>query len=98
MSSVVTLLYTDLADSPDLRDGDDEQRRRAHFRLLSDAVTDGSEVKIVGDGLIVAFTSPSQAPEPAIAKQRAFARHNHAPGNQPFSARVGLHAGEPIQH
>jgi class 3 adenylate cyclase/DNA-binding CsgD family transcriptional regulator len=97
MSSVVTLLYTDLADSPDLRNGD-ERLRRAHFRLVSDAVADGHGVKIVGDGLIVAFTSPLQALDAAIATQRAIARHNHVPGNRPFSARIGLHAGEPIRH
>ena len=104
MSSVVTLLFTDLVGSTDLLDelGDDqgEQLHRTHFRLLREAVADrgGQEVKNLGDGLMVVFTSAVQALDCAIAMQRAIARHNRVPGSREFEVRVGLHAGEPIEH
>ena len=62
-SAVVAFLFTDLVGSTEMLDllGDDvaEQVRRTHFRLLRDAATGagGEEVKNLGDGLMVAFTS-----------------------------------------
>jgi class 3 adenylate cyclase/DNA-binding CsgD family transcriptional regulator len=101
-SSIVTLLFTDLVGSTELltRLGDEayERVRRAHFRLLRDAVVThgGHEVKNLGDGLMVTFPSALEALACAVAMQRAAARHNRALPDEPLGVRIGLHVGEPI--
>ena len=83
-SAVVTFLFTDLVGSTEMLDrlGDDvaEQVRRTHFRLLRDAVTGagGEEVKNLGDGLMVAFTSVLAAVRCATAMQQAVPEHRLA--------------------
>ncbi len=101
---IVTLLFTDLVGSTELYDrlGDEsaEGLRRAHFRLLREALTErgGHEVKSVGDGLMVVFPSAVDAVSCAIAIQEAVARHNRRPQTLGLDVRIGLHAGEPILH
>jgi class 3 adenylate cyclase len=62
-----TFVFTDLVDSTAtaarLGPGAAEQLRQTHFRLLRGAVTasGGSEVKNLGDGLMVMYSSPSRA-------------------------------------
>lgn len=93
---VVTFLFTDLVGSTALIDrlGDDaaDSVRRDHFDVLRKAVDDagGEEVKNLGDGLMVSFTSPVAALSCAVAMQRALAG-----GGQRI--RIGVHAGEPAQ-
>ncbi|TMB90636.1 MAG: hypothetical protein E6J45_08570 [Chloroflexi bacterium] len=102
-SGTVTFLFTDLAGSAALFDrlGDDraEQVRRSHFRLLREAVAEsgGSEVKSLGDGLMVAFPSALAAVDAAVAVQRAVDRHNRRDPDHAAGVRVGLHVGEPIR-
>lgn len=101
-SGIVTLLFTDIVASTAhldrLGDDDYEQLRRTHFRLLREAVTanGGEEVKNLGDGLFVTFTSTLQAVESAVAMQQAIHRHNRS-ASPPLEIRIGLNVGEPIQ-
>jgi class 3 adenylate cyclase/tetratricopeptide (TPR) repeat protein len=101
---IVTLLFTDLVGSTELLDrlGDlaAEHVRRTHFGLLRDAVagTGGEEVKNLGDGLMVVFSSAADAVECAAEMQRAVDEHNRtAEDAGRFEVRVGLHVGEPIR-
>ena len=74
-SGLVTLLFTDLVGSTELlaRAGDEAAQRifTSHHQILTDAVTrhGGDEVKWLGDGLMVAFTSAADALSCAIAMQ-----------------------------
>ncbi|MGH9011981.1 MAG: adenylate/guanylate cyclase domain-containing protein, partial [Acidimicrobiia bacterium] len=101
---VVAILFTDLVGSTEVLDrlGDDaaEELRRTHFSLLRRAVADadGTEVKSLGDGLMVTFASPVQALSCAVAMQRAIADHNRAEPGRSLLVRVGLHAGDPVRH
>jgi len=101
-ATVVTLLFTDLVGSSSLleQQGEEgaERTRRAHFRILREAIAEGGghEVKNLGDGLMVAFTSALEAVRSAIGMQRAIARYN-ASATDPLQVRVGLHVGEPIR-
>jgi class 3 adenylate cyclase len=94
---IVALLFTDLVGSTSMYDriGDEgaEAVRRAHFAALRHALAahGGEEVKSLGDGLMVAFTSAVAAVEAAIAMQRS------AQGTPGTQIRVGLHAGEPLR-
>src|SRR5437763_4515417 len=101
---IVTLLFTDVVASTDLLDrlGDDgyDALRRAHFRILREAVAarGGTEVKNLGDGLMVVFATPARAVECAVAIQQGVEKHNRVQrDDQRMGVRVALHAGEPIQ-
>src|SRR5215216_5853683 len=99
---IVSILFSDLAGSTELLDrlGDDaaDELRRTHFKLLRDAVDahGGQEVKTLGDGLMVVFTSAVDAVSCAVEIQRAVTEHNST-SSQQLDVRVGLHVGEPIR-
>jgi class 3 adenylate cyclase/tetratricopeptide (TPR) repeat protein len=96
-------LFTDLVGSTEMLDklGDDgaELLRRTHFGLLRDAVTlhGGEEVKNLGDGLMVAFDTATNAIRCAISMQEGAHHHNAIPHAEPLEVRIGLHAGEAIR-
>jgi class 3 adenylate cyclase/tetratricopeptide (TPR) repeat protein len=97
-----TVVFTDLVGSTALStsvqpDAADELRR-THFALLRGAVADhgGVEVKNLGDGLMVVFTSASRAVDCAVAMQQAVDRHNRA-GKTPLLVRIGIGAGEVVE-
>ncbi len=96
-TSFVTILFTDLVGSAALfdRHGDEaaDALRQAHFTSLRAAVLahGGREIKSAGDGLMVAFTSATDAVRCAIDMQRAT---TGAVGG--LAVRIGLDAGEPL--
>ncbi len=99
---MTSVLFTDLVDSTALasRLGPDgaEQLRQTHFGLLRDVIdaTGGNEVKNLGDGLMVTFSSPSRALACATGMQQAIERHNlRAP--DALGVRIGLSAGEAVE-
>lgn len=78
---------------------DFEQLRRGHFRILREAIEGhhGREVKNLGDGLMVVFSSASDAVSCAMAMQNSISvRTRRLPGG-PLGIRIGVHAGEAIQ-
>lgn len=99
---MTSVLFTDLVDSTALAAhlGPEraEQLRHTHFGLLRGeiATTGGTEVKNLGDGLMVAFTSPSRALACATGMQQAILRHN---GRAPVAlhVRIGLSVGEAVE-
>jgi class 3 adenylate cyclase/tetratricopeptide (TPR) repeat protein len=99
-SALVTLLFTDLVNSTELlsRAGDEEAQRifRAHHQLLAEtaAAHGGEEVKWLGDGLMVAFSSAADAVRAAVAMQQASRRPVHG---ERLAIRVGLNAGETLR-
>jgi DNA-binding SARP family transcriptional activator/class 3 adenylate cyclase/tetratricopeptide (TPR) repeat protein len=102
-TGVVTFLFTDVVGSTELlgRLGDEaaEEVRRRQVDVLRAAVASegGSEVKNLGDGLMVVFTSPLAAVRCAVAIQQGIDRDNREAGTH-VQMRVGLHAGEPLRH
>ena len=98
-TGTVTLLFTDQVSSTEMlqRLGDEEaeRRRRAHFKLLREVAGahGGTEVKNLGDGLMVAFASAVDAVACAIAIQQAVHR---GPDADTLKVRVGINVGEPI--
>jgi hypothetical protein len=95
----VTLVFTDLVGSTaigtSLHPDDTERLRQTHFAILRDAVvaTGGNEVKNLGDGLMVAFSSPSRALACAVAMQQGIQRHNRR-AELPLTVRIGIAGGE----
>jgi len=95
----VTVLFTDLVGSTELAaalspEAGDELRR-AHFSLLRQAVaaSGGTEVKNLGDGLMVVFPAASAALACAVAMQQAVDLDNRST-SRPVGVRVGVSAGE----
>ncbi|MGH9275732.1 MAG: adenylate/guanylate cyclase domain-containing protein, partial [Acidimicrobiales bacterium] len=98
-TGTVTMLFTDLVRSTELAErlGPEkgEAMLRGHFQLLREIVAmhGGHEVKNLGDGLMVVFSSPTDAVSCGIAIQHAVA---HAVGEEPIAVRIGIHTGEPV--
>jgi len=96
-SALTTILFTDLVNSTQLmqRAGDEDAQRifKAHYQLLRDAVSanGGSEVKSLGDGLMVAFASAADAVRCAIMVQQTSRRRA---GGERLAVKVGINAGE----
>ena len=57
----------------------------------------GFEVKSLGDGFMLAFSSARRALQCAISIQQAFAAHNREHTEEPVRVRIGLHTGEFVQ-
>jgi class 3 adenylate cyclase len=99
-TQTVTVLFTDLVGSTELssRLGPQatDELRQTHFGLLRGAIqtTLGTEVKNLGDGLMVAFTSLSRALACAVAMQQAIERHNRRGDTASLSVRIGMSTGE----
>jgi len=97
----VVVMFTDLVGSTELSSrldpADAEALRQAHFGVLRRAVAghDGTEVKNLGDGLMVTFPSASAALACAVTMQQALDAHNRS-AKQPLSVRIGLSAGEAV--
>jgi class 3 adenylate cyclase/tetratricopeptide (TPR) repeat protein len=98
-SEHITVLFTDLVDSTEMASALSpeaaDELRRAHFSVLRQAVaaSGGTEVKNLGDGLMVVFPAASAALSCAVAMQQAVERDNRR-GHGPLGLRVGISAGE----
>lgn len=99
-TATLTVLFCDLVGSTELlmRLGDEAggQLRRRFFAAMRNAISTcgGQEVKALGDGLMVNFTSVSDGVDCAVAMQQAVARLDRR--REPFglALRVGLSVGE----
>jgi len=95
----VTVLFTDMVGSTELaaslsaEAADDV--RRGHFSILRQALAEagGTEVKNLGDGLMVVFSSAAAALSCGVAMQQGIERDNRN-REQAVGLRVGLSIGE----
>lgn len=98
-----TVLFTDIVGSTDVtqRFGDEASFAlvNAHDSIVRGAVWAGSgrEVKHTGDGIMAAFTSAASAVRCAMHVVREAASH-HSDAHPPLRLRIGIAAGEPIEH
>ncbi len=95
----VAVLFTDVVGSTELSlrlpaETADEVRR-SHFSILRQAISGsgGTEVKNLGDGLMVVFGSASAALGCAVSMQQAVEQGNRE-GHEGVGLRVGLSVGE----
>ena len=95
----INVVFTDLVGSTEMssRLGPEatEALRLVHFGLLRGAMEahGGSEVKNLGDGLMVVFPGLTSALNGSVAMQQAIERHNSS-GKEPLGVRVGLATGD----
>ena len=103
MTTVVTVsvVFTDLVGSTELasRLGSvaAEELRATHFSLLREAITasGGTEVKNLGDGVMVVFPSLGGALDGAVGMQQSIERHNRK-GGEHLGVRVGVSNGDAV--
>jgi len=98
----LTILFSDVEGSTDLRTqrGDSAAHRllRAHEEIVRRCVAehDGREVKALGDGFMVAFTSTRRALACALAMQESLEdRNRRSPGDE-VRIRIGINTGEVV--
>lgn len=97
-----TIVFTDIVGSTALIDRYGDQFGIEMVRIHDDAVRSvlrhhpGREVKHTGDGLMLAFDSPTSAVRFAIDLQRRLAEHRASGADHPVIVRVGINTGEPI--
>ncbi len=97
-SGLITILFTDLVGSTamaqELGDHAADDIRRAHFEQLRRAVatTDGTEVKTIGDAMMVSYTSAADAIAGAVTMQQLV--DAQPVGDTRVEMRVGVSAGD----
>ena len=98
----LVILFSDVVGSTELShlqslEEADELRRR-HFAILRQALTEagGTEVKNLGDGVMVVFGSASAALGCAVAMQQAVEFENRGARHPPVGLRIGLSGGEVV--
>jgi adenylate cyclase len=99
-AGLVTILFTDLVGSTELASelGDvaADELRRQHFASLREviAATGGTEVKTIGDAIMVSYRGAADALTGGVGMQRAVERHNRGVSGNPLEMRVGISAGD----
>lgn len=97
-----TIVFTDIVGSTTLIDRYGDEFGIEMVRIHDDAVRSvlrrygGREVKHTGDGLMLAFDSPTAAVRFAIDLQRELAESRGSRPDHPVNVRVGINTGEPI--
>lgn len=100
VEGAVTVLFTDVEGSTDMRTrlGDEvaDELLRTHEVIVRGRVTKhgGREIKALGDGFMVAFTSPRKAISCAVEIQRALDDRNRSNAGKEIRVRIGINAGE----
>jgi class 3 adenylate cyclase len=99
----VTIFFSDIEGFTSLNErlGDQTTRDvlREHYRLVREELLQhrGFEVKVHGDGFMVAFDSAARALRCAQAIQRAQTAWTEEHPETPLRVRMGLHTGEAIR-
>ena len=95
-----TILFTDIVNSTSLtqRLGDEKAMEvlKVHDAIVRGAlaVTEGREIKHLGDGIMAAFVSAAAAVRCGTQIQQELAQHEQ----DGLSVRIGAAAGEPVEH
>jgi class 3 adenylate cyclase len=99
-----TILFTDMVESTSLTQqiGDEAAMEllAVHDKIVREALAElgGREVKHLGDGIMASFVSAASAVKCASRVQNELVKHLQANTNQPVRVRVGIAAGEPVEH
>ena len=98
----VTILFSDMVDYAGTteRIGDQASLRRLHehHRIVRQALQryGGREVKVQGDGFMIAFSGAARAMRCAIEIQRAFRDYVPPAGEDPIAVHIGINTGDAV--
>jgi class 3 adenylate cyclase len=99
-----TILFTDIVGSTAMtRELGDEAAMELihlHDQIVRDSLREhgGREIKHLGDGIMASFVSAVSAIKCASRVQREIAKHREENKSRPIKVRVGVAAGEPVEH
>src|SRR6185312_8757239 len=99
----VTILFSDMVDYAGMTErlGDQASRDvlRDHHQIVRGLLGtyDGREIKVQGDGFMVAFGGVARALRCAAELQRAFAAYSTAHAERPIAVHIGVHTGEAME-
>ncbi len=100
--STVTILFCDMVDYAGMTErlGDQASTRllREHHRIVREALArhGGREIKVQGDGFMIAFGGVARALRCAMEIQRAFAAFVPGDGDEPIAVHIGVHTGDAV--
>ncbi len=99
----VTILFSDMVDYAGVTErlGDRASREllREHHQIVRASLQThgGREVKVQGDGFMVAFGGVARALRCAGEMQRAFVAYSQAHADLPIQVHIGIHTGEALE-
>lgn len=99
----VTVMFTDMERSTDIAASFGNEAAQAVMRAHNEIVREqvaaagGTELRSLGDGFKIAFTSVRKAVEAAIGIQRAVERHCAEERGTSFALRIGMNTGEAME-
>jgi class 3 adenylate cyclase len=99
----VTILFSDMVDYAGMTErlGDIASREvlREHHQIVRGLLSTygGREIKVQGDGFMVAFGGVARALRCAADMQRAFSTYSEAHRERPIQVHIGVHTGEAME-
>ena len=99
----VTIMFTDIEGFTSVTERIGDRRAmdilREHNNIVRQRIASsgGHEIKVQGDGFMVAFNGASRALECAVGIQSDFAVRNLSKPDMPIQVRLGLHSGEAVR-
>jgi class 3 adenylate cyclase len=99
----VTILFSDMVDYAGMTErlGDQMSREvlRDHHQIVRGLLSTygGREIKVQGDGFMVAFGGVARALRCASEMQRAFASYSQTHRERPIQVHIGVHTGEAVE-
>jgi class 3 adenylate cyclase len=103
-SGIRSVMFTDIVGSTDMtqRLGDEAAMALldVHDGIVRAALAAqaGREIKHTGDGIMASFVSAASAIRCGMQVQRELKRYSADNPQQPLQVRIGLAAGEPVEH
>src|ERR1019366_4914031 len=101
--ATVTILFSDMVDYAGMTErlGDQMSREvlRDHHEIVRGLIRThgGREIKVQGDGFMVAFGGVARSLRCASDMQRAFAAYSDARQDRPIRVHIGVHTGEAME-
>jgi class 3 adenylate cyclase len=99
----VTILFSDMVDYAGMTErlGDQQSREvlRAHHQIVRELLGThgGREIRVQGDGFMVAFGGVARALRCAASMQRTFGAYSEAHPDRPIRVHIGIHTGEAME-
>jgi class 3 adenylate cyclase len=99
----VTILFSDMVDYAGMTERLGDQRSREILRIHHQIVREllgtygGREIRVQGDGFMVAFGGVAKALRCAASVQRTFAAYSEVHPELPIRVHIGIHTGEAME-
>jgi len=99
----VTILFSDMVDYAGMTErlGDQQSREvlRVHHQIVRKLLGTygGREIRVQGDGFMVAFGGVARALRCAASMQRTFAAYSESHPDLPIRVHIGIHTGEAME-